>query len=217
MAEKLAAPGGPRAIPEGAIKPWPSSAACCIHHNCIPVLVDIDWDTTNIDADRIAAAVTHRTKAIVAVHLHGHADDAAGLRDRIVWALKAEGAGVGTWQGWPVPQMTAFQAKNAYGRGCPWSCWAGRKRSTQTRLLRPGQGSFFWRGSDAGNIPPPLRPQPAAPPGGGPTRASQRSTASQSSKGRKDLPAGRQVLSARRVRGQIRGAFLFAPYGAVRG
>jgi hypothetical protein len=28
----------------------------------------------------------------------------------------------GVWQGWPVPEMTAIAAKNAYGRGCPWSC-----------------------------------------------------------------------------------------------
>ena len=267
---------------------WPSSATCCIHHNAVPVFVDIDWETMNLDPAKIAAAVTPRTKAIVAVHLHGlaadveaigavakahglkviedgcqshgatvggrkvgtfgdcgafstnqnkclcsgeggffvtdddamyargktlwyfgehrapdssadyraygmgwmyrnndltaawcraqlaklddyldrqkanaarlsecladapgvivpteppgyghtwynytvrfdmdalgHADDAAGFRDKIVKALRAEGADVGVWQGWPVPEMTAFQARNAYGRGCPWAC-----------------------------------------------------------------------------------------------
>ncbi|NLX60031.1 MAG: DegT/DnrJ/EryC1/StrS family aminotransferase [Phycisphaerae bacterium] len=50
---------------------WPSSATCCLHHNAIPVFVDIDWDTMNIDVGRIEAAVTPRTKAIIAVHLHG--------------------------------------------------------------------------------------------------------------------------------------------------
>ena len=366
MSDKLAVNGGPRAIPEGAIKPWPpiddvdrrmvmeslegfnhtygpncqalerefaawngnrhavttnsgtaalhmaiaacecgagdevivpaytfaSSATCCIHNNCIPVFVDIDWETMNIDPAKIAAAVTPQTKAIVAVHLHGlaadmdkilavakehnlrviedgcqshgatitgrkvgtfgdcgafstnqnkclcsgeggllvtdndemlargktlwyfgehrppeksvdyraygmgwmyrnndltaafcraqltklhafiaqqrvnaarlterladvpalivptepagfmhtwynyttrfdmealgHVDDAASFRDRIVAALQAEGADVGIWQGWPLPEMTAFQAKNAYGRGCPWACKLGR-------------------------------------------------------------------------------------------
>jgi perosamine synthetase len=267
---------------------WPSSATCCLHHNIIPVFVDIDFDTMNIDVAKIEAAITPRTKAIIAVHLHGlmvdmdavcavaarhklkviedacqahgstfhgrragsfgdctafstnhnkclscgeggffmsndaelfergkslwyfgehrppasgegyqaygmgwmyrstdltaayargqlsrldgylrqikanalclqeglagtpnlilpgvpegyghnyynytirfdmqalgHAHDAAKFRDKLVKALRAEGADTGVWQGWPVPQMTAIAAKNAYGRGCPWSC-----------------------------------------------------------------------------------------------
>ncbi len=267
---------------------WPSSATCCLHHNVIPVFVDVDWVTMNIDIDKIEAAVTPRTKAIVAVHLHGltidmdrlmavankhklrviedfcqsigatfqgrkaglfghvaatstnhnkclvsgeggffisnddelfeggktlwyfgerrppegsqefyiygmgwmyrstdlvaafaraqltrlddyvaqqqanaaclpeclqavphlilpqtpaghthtfynymtrfdmealgHVDDAPAFRDKINKALNAEGASVGVWQGWLAPKMSAFAAKNAYGKGCPWSC-----------------------------------------------------------------------------------------------
>jgi len=267
---------------------WPSSATCCLHHNVIPVFVDIEWDTMNVDPDLIEAAITPRTKAIIAVHLHGlsadmgrimaiarkhglaviedccqahgttfggrrvgtfgdvaaysciqnkcfcsgeggffvsndperfergktlwyfgehcrpeagttyqaygmgwmyrssdlvaafaraqltrldkhladlkanaerlhgcladvphlirpvvpaghgHnwynytirfdmdalgcAGDAAAFRDKIVRALGAEGVATGVWQGWPVPEMTAIAAQNAYGRGCPWAC-----------------------------------------------------------------------------------------------
>ena len=267
---------------------WPSSVTCCLHHNVIPVFVDVDWATINIDVDLIEAAITPRTKAIMAVHLHGlpvnmeavcaiakkhnlkviedccqahgatfkgqkvgsfgdcaafscnhnkvmcsgeggffvaanqqllglgktlwyfgenrppvedgdfhtygmgwmyrstelvasfaraqlakldgfvatiaenalclhellahcphlirpfvpadtvtnwynytvrfdmdalgHADDPAAFRNRIVEALRAEGVQTGVWQGWPVPKMTVFQAKNGYGQGCPWSC-----------------------------------------------------------------------------------------------
>ncbi|MCY3022958.1 MAG: DegT/DnrJ/EryC1/StrS family aminotransferase [Planctomycetota bacterium] len=50
---------------------WSSSATCALHHSCIPVFVDIDYDTMNIDLDKIEAAITPRTKAIIAVHLHG--------------------------------------------------------------------------------------------------------------------------------------------------
>ncbi|NLF39523.1 DegT/DnrJ/EryC1/StrS family aminotransferase [bacterium] len=50
---------------------WSSSATCILHHNAIPIFVDIDFDTINIDIDKIEAAITPRTKAIVAVHLHG--------------------------------------------------------------------------------------------------------------------------------------------------
>jgi len=40
-----------------------------------PVLVDVDRDTYNIDATQIEAAITPRTKAIVAVHLYGQPAD----------------------------------------------------------------------------------------------------------------------------------------------
>ena len=36
-----------------------------------PVLVDVDWDTFNIDVSKIEEAITPRTKAIVPVHLFG--------------------------------------------------------------------------------------------------------------------------------------------------
>ncbi|MCX6047575.1 MAG: DegT/DnrJ/EryC1/StrS family aminotransferase [Chloroflexi bacterium] len=54
---------------------WSSSATCILHHNCIPVFVDIDFDTMNIDVNKIEAAITPKTKAIIVVHLHGLAVD----------------------------------------------------------------------------------------------------------------------------------------------
>jgi dTDP-4-amino-4,6-dideoxygalactose transaminase len=54
---------------------WSSSATCILHHNAIPVFVDIDWATMNMDVDKIEAAITPRTKAIIVVHLHGLAVD----------------------------------------------------------------------------------------------------------------------------------------------
>ncbi len=50
---------------------WSSSATCILQHNAIPVFVDIDYDTMNIAADKIEAAITPKTKAIIVVHLHG--------------------------------------------------------------------------------------------------------------------------------------------------
>ena len=50
---------------------WSSSATCVMQHNAIPVFADIDFDTMNIDPDRIEAAITPKTRALVAVHLHG--------------------------------------------------------------------------------------------------------------------------------------------------
>jgi dTDP-4-amino-4,6-dideoxygalactose transaminase len=54
---------------------WSSSATCVLHHNCIPVFVDIDFETMNLDCGKIEAAITPRTRAIMVVHLHGLAAD----------------------------------------------------------------------------------------------------------------------------------------------
>lgn len=52
----------------------------------------------------------------------GHTEDAGAFRDKILEAMKAEGIQTGVWQRFILPAMTVFQAKNGYGKGCPWSC-----------------------------------------------------------------------------------------------
>ncbi len=48
-----------------------ATAAAVLHHNAIPVFVDIDPHTYCIDATLIEAKVTERTRAIMPVHIHG--------------------------------------------------------------------------------------------------------------------------------------------------
>jgi len=48
-----------------------ATAAAVLHHNAIPVFVDIDPKTYCIDPDLIEAKITERTKAILPVHIHG--------------------------------------------------------------------------------------------------------------------------------------------------
>jgi dTDP-4-amino-4,6-dideoxygalactose transaminase len=48
-----------------------ASATAILHHLCIPVFVDIDPVTYNLDPASVEAAISPRTRAIMAVDLHG--------------------------------------------------------------------------------------------------------------------------------------------------
>ena len=52
-----------------------ASATCILQNNCVPVFVDVDPDTYNIDPDRIEEAITGRTRAIMVVHFGGQPAD----------------------------------------------------------------------------------------------------------------------------------------------
>ena len=52
-----------------------ATAAAILYAKARPVYVDIDPATYNIDPGKIAAAITSRTRAIMPVHLFGHAAD----------------------------------------------------------------------------------------------------------------------------------------------
>jgi len=51
------------------------SATCILQVNAIPVFVDIDPDTYNIDPKRVEEAITDKTKAIIPVHFSGQPAD----------------------------------------------------------------------------------------------------------------------------------------------
>ena len=48
-----------------------ATASCAVWVNAIPVFVDIDPETFNLDAAAVAAAITPRTRAIIPVHFGG--------------------------------------------------------------------------------------------------------------------------------------------------
>ncbi len=52
-----------------------STASAVIEANAVPVFVDIDLDTFNLDPQAVAAAITPRTKAIIPVHFAGQPAD----------------------------------------------------------------------------------------------------------------------------------------------
>jgi L-glutamine:2-deoxy-scyllo-inosose/3-amino-2,3-dideoxy-scyllo-inosose aminotransferase len=54
---------------------WQATASAVCDVNAVPVLVDVDAETFCIDADKIEAAITPRTRAIMPVHLYARMAD----------------------------------------------------------------------------------------------------------------------------------------------
>lgn len=54
---------------------WTSSATCIIHHNAIPIFIDVDWSSMHMDPTKIEAAINDKTRAILVVHYWGVACD----------------------------------------------------------------------------------------------------------------------------------------------
>ena len=58
-----------------------ATTSSIIWEGCQPVFVDIDPETLNIDPDRIEAAITPRTTAILPVHVYGHPCDVESIHE----------------------------------------------------------------------------------------------------------------------------------------
>jgi len=56
-----------------------ATSTIVLEANCVPVFVDIDPDTYNLDPSKIESAITKRTKAIIPVHFAGQACDMDGI------------------------------------------------------------------------------------------------------------------------------------------
>jgi perosamine synthetase len=58
-----------------------ASANCAIYEGATPVFADIDPRTWNLDPDAVEAALTPRTKAVVAVDIYGYPCELGSLRE----------------------------------------------------------------------------------------------------------------------------------------
>lgn len=59
---------------------WIASVAPVVHLGATPVFVDIDAQSWCLSPEKVEAAITSRTKAIVAVHIYGNLCDMAALQ-----------------------------------------------------------------------------------------------------------------------------------------
>lgn len=60
---------------------FPTTVNPVIQHGCVPVFVDVDIPTYNIDTDRIEAAISDKTKAIMIAHTLGNPFNLKKVRD----------------------------------------------------------------------------------------------------------------------------------------
>lgn len=116
---------------------WSSSVTCTLHHSCIPVFVDIDFDTINIDEEKIEAAITPRTKAILVVHLHG----LPVRMDKVLAVARKHGLKV---------IEDACQAHGAVYKGRKVGTWGDCAAFSfnQNKCLCAGEGGMFVTNSD---------------------------------------------------------------------
>jgi dTDP-4-amino-4,6-dideoxygalactose transaminase len=113
-----------------AVNTFMATTEAVTHAGATPVLVDVDVATQLIDPEKIEAAITPKTKAIVPVHLYGQPADMDAVRDiarrknlRVVAdAAQSHGSDIGGDRAKTLGDTTAFSfypGKNlgAYGDG----------------------------------------------------------------------------------------------------
>jgi len=104
-----------------------ATANSILYTGAKPIFADITLDTFNIEPDKIQNSITHRTKAILPVHLYGHPAEMKAIMDIaedknlivIEDACQAHGAkyngknvgsfGIGTFSFYPTKNMTTSE------------------------------------------------------------------------------------------------------------
>lgn len=116
---------------------WIASAAPISHLGAAPVFVDVLPDSWCLDPERVEAAITPRTKAIVAVHLYGNLCDMdalleIGVRHTIPVIEDAAEAIGSSWRGRRAGSMGRFGVFSFHG----------------TKTLTTGEGGMFVTNDD---------------------------------------------------------------------
>ena len=116
---------------------WVASLAPILHLRATPVLVDILPDTWCLDPDQVKAAVTARTKAILAVHLYGNLCNMDALlaigREHAIPVVEDAAEAIGSsWRGQRAGSLGKFGAFSFHG----------------TKTLTTGEGGAFVTNDD---------------------------------------------------------------------
>jgi len=95
-----------------------ASAGTIANNGATPIFVDIDPRTYNIDAHRLEAAITPRTKAVMPVHLYGQCADMTAIRaicdQRRVFLIEDAAQAIGSeWEGKRAGSMSDYALPRA--------------------------------------------------------------------------------------------------------
>jgi len=126
---------------------WGASIACILHNNAIPVFADVSPDTGLLDPASVAANITPRTRAILAVHIFGQAAPMTALRelaDRHGLKLIEDGSQAHG-------ALHAGRKVGTFGHAAGFSCMGGK-------LLASSEGGYmvtpdkdvYWKASLCG-------------------------------------------------------------------
>jgi dTDP-4-amino-4,6-dideoxygalactose transaminase len=126
---------------------WGASTSCILHQNAIPIFVDVERDTGLIDPAAVEAAITPRTKAILAVHIFGQPANLRRLReiaDRRGLKLVEDGSQA---HGAEIDGLRVGNVGDAAG----FSCMGGKVLpTTEAGYLVTPDESVFWKGAMIG-------------------------------------------------------------------
>ena len=111
---------------------WIATAAPIVHLGATPVFVDVRRDTWCLDPDKVEAAITPRTKAIIATHLYGNLCEmdallAVGAKRGIALVEDAAEAIGSTYRGQLAGSMGTFSTFSLHG----------------TKTITTGEGGVF--------------------------------------------------------------------------
>jgi len=99
---------------------WVATANVVLYCGATPVFADVDRRTFNVDVASVAAKVTERTRALIAVHLFGRCADVDALRAalprRVALVEDAACAAGAAWQGQPVGTLGEVAAFSFHPR-----------------------------------------------------------------------------------------------------
>jgi perosamine synthetase len=139
---------------------WIASVSPVVHAGATPVLVDVLPDTWCIDPARVAAAITPRTKAVIAVHLYGNVCDMEALStlcaSRGLALIEDAAEAMGSeWRGRPAGSLGDFSVFSFHGTKTLTTGEGGLLASTRADLWdrvrtfadhgrRPGEPIQFW-------------------------------------------------------------------------
>lgn len=119
-----------------------------------PVFVDVDPETWCLDARLLEAAITQRTRGVIAVHLYGHPADMDGIR-RVaaihgLWVVEdAAEAHMARYKGQPVGSLGRAATFSFYGNKI-FSCGEGGAVTVDDELLEIRMRLLRGQGMDPG-------------------------------------------------------------------